>query len=65
MQLFCSTAKVSLSNFIPILYPERFMLCKEVVYNGLRLEVYIPFFIYIRTQSAPLSFFNSNVSSVG
>ena len=49
MQLFCSTAKGSLSKFIPILYPESFMLCKEAVYYGLSLEVYTPFDIQLRT----------------
>ena len=38
-----STAKGFLSNFIPTLHPESFILCKKAVYNGLCLKVYIPF----------------------
>ena len=38
-----STAKGFLSNFIPTLFPESFILCKKAVYNGLCLKVYIPF----------------------
>ena len=41
------------------------MLCKKVVYNDLSLELYTPFDFQLRTKSAVLTFFNSNVSSVG
>ena len=34
---FCSTAKGSLSNFILLLYQERFTLYKKIVYNGLSI----------------------------
>ena len=46
--LLGSTAKESLSNFISILYPESFILCKKAVYNGLSLELYNPFNSHIR-----------------
>ena len=39
------------------------MLLKEVVYNGLSLELNTPCDFQLRTQSVP--FFNSKVSSVG
>ena len=41
------------------------MLCKKTVYNGLSLELYTIFDLQLRTKSVPLSFFDSNVSSVG
>ena len=41
--LLCSTAEGSLSNVIPVLYPESFVLCKKAVYNDLHLELYPPF----------------------
>ena len=41
------------------------MLCEKEVYNGLSLELYTPFDFQLRTQSVLLSFFNSNVPSVG
>ena len=41
------------------------MLCKKAVYDGLSLELFTPFEFQLRTQSISLSFFNSNVSSVG
>ena len=44
----CSTAKRSLSNFIPNLYSECFMLCKKAVYNGLSLKLNIPFDFQLR-----------------
>ena len=47
--MFFSTAKETLSNFIPILYPESLMLCKKAVYDGLCLELYTPFDIQLRT----------------
>ena len=47
--MFCSAAKGSLSNFIPILYPESFMPSKKALYNGLRLELYTPFDFQLRT----------------
>ena len=40
--LFCSTAKRSLLNVIPVLYPESFVLCKKAVYNHLHLDLYPP-----------------------
>ena len=64
-QLFCSTAKGSLSNLIPILYPEICMLCKKPVYDGLSLELHTLFDFQLRTQSVHLPLFNYNVSSVG
>ena len=36
---FFFTANGSPLNFIPVLYPESFMLCKKAVYDGLSLEV--------------------------
>ena len=54
--MFRSTTKESLSNFIPILHPEGFMLCRKAVYNGLSLELYTPFNLHLRTKSVPLSF---------
>ena len=63
--MFCSTAKESLSNFIPTLYPKSFIQCKEAVYNDLGLELYTPFDSQLRTYSVPSCFFNSNVSSFG
>ena len=62
---FLDQAKGSLSNFIPILYLEIFMLCAKAVCNGLRLESKTPFDFQLRTQSVPLSFFNSKRSSFG
>ena len=44
-----SLAKRSLSNFITILYPESFMLCKKEVHNCLSLELYTPFDFQLRT----------------
>ena len=41
------------------------MLCKKAGYTGLSLELNTPFDFQLRTKSVPLSFFNSNVSSVG
>ena len=41
--VFSFTANGFLSNFIPILFPESFMLVKKAVYNGLSLELYTPF----------------------
>ena len=41
------------------------MLCKKAIYNGLSLELNTPFYSQLITQSVPLSFFNSEVSSVG
>ena len=41
------------------------MLCKKEVCNNLRLELDTPYDFQPRTQSVPLSFFNSKVSSVG
>ena len=38
-QLFSSTAKGSLSKFIPILNPENFMLFKKAAYNALSLQI--------------------------
>ena len=38
----------SLSNLIPILYPESFMLFKKGVYNDLSLELYTPFDFQLR-----------------
>ena len=61
----CSTAKVSLSNYSPIIYPESFPLCKKAVYNGLSLELYTLFDFQIRRYSISLSSFNLKVSSVG
>ena len=55
MQLVCSTAKASPSNFFPILYPESFLLYKKAVHNGLSLEAYKPFDLQVRTYSVPLS----------
>ena len=49
----CFTLLVSLSIFIPILYAERFMLCKKALYNGLSLELYTSFDFQLRTQSVP------------
>ena len=40
------------------------MLCKKAVYNGLSLELNAPFDFQLRTESVPLSFFNSKASSV-
>ena len=57
--------KVSLSNFIPFLYLESFMLCKKIVFKGLGLELNTHFDFQLRTESVPLSVLNSNVSSVG
>ena len=62
---FCSIVKESLSNFIPILYSESFMLCKKAVYNGLSLELNTPFEFQLRILLVALSFFNSKVSSFG
>ena len=42
-QLFCSTTRVSLSNFIITQYLESFMLQKKGAYNALSLELYTPF----------------------
>ena len=50
------TAKGPLSIFFPILYSESFILFKKAVYNGLSLELNIPFVFQLRTESAPLSF---------
>ena len=62
--MFDFTAKRSLSNFIPVLYLESFMLFKKAGYNGLSLELYTPFDFQLRTLSVTLSFFNSKTSSV-
>ena len=43
------SAKGSLSNFIPILYSESFMLYKKEVYNGLSLELNTPLDFQLRT----------------
>ena len=48
-----------------MLYSENYMLCKKAIYNGLSLELNTPFDFQLREQSVPLSFFNSNVSTVG
>ena len=42
-ELFHSTAKGSLLNFIPISYPENFTLCKKPRYNDLGSEVSLTF----------------------
>ena len=42
-------SKGSLLNFILILYPESFTLCKKPVYNSLGSEVSIPFDFQLRT----------------
>ena len=55
---FCFTAKGSFPAFIPILYPESFMLCKNAVYNDLSSDVYTLCGFQLRTQSVPLFFFN-------
>ena len=47
--MFCSTAKGSSSNFIPILYLESFVLSKKAVYNGLSLGLHTPFDFQLRT----------------
>ena len=47
--IFRSTAKGSLSNFIPILYWKMFMLCTKAVYKDLSLELNIPFAFQLRT----------------
>ena len=47
--MLCSIAKGSLSNFIPVLYPDSFMLYKKAVYSGLNLELYTPFDFQVRT----------------
>ena len=49
MSLFCSIAKGSLSNFIPILYSESVMLFKKAVYNNLSLELNTQFDFHLRT----------------
>ena len=36
-------AKGSLSNFIPTLYSESFMLCRNAVHTWLSLEINTPF----------------------
>ena len=41
--LFYMAAKMLLSHFIPILYPEGLVLCKKVVCNEVILKVYTPF----------------------
>ena len=51
---FFLTAKGPLSNFIPILYSERFILCKKVVYNDLSLELNTSFDFQLRTLSVRL-----------
>ena len=41
------------------------MLFKKAVYNGLSLELNTPFDFKLKTSPVPLSFFNSNLSSIG
>ena len=41
--------KGALSNFIPILYSESFMLFTKAVFNGLSLELNNPFDFQLRT----------------
>ena len=41
--MFYFTSKTLLSNFISILYPKSFILCRKAAYNGIRLEIYTPF----------------------
>ena len=64
MSLFSSTAKGSLSNFIPILYSASVMLFKKAVYNDLSLELNTQFDFHLRTWLVPLSFLNSKASSI-
>ena len=59
--MFYFTAAGSLSNFIPILYSESFMLGKKAVFNGLSLELNTPFDFELRTLSVLVLFFNSKV----
>ena len=59
------TAKKSLSNFIPILYSESFVLFNKVVYNGLSLELYTPFDFQLKPKSVLLPFLYFKVPSVG
>ena len=61
--IVCSTAEGSILNFIPVLYPERFMLCKKAVNNGLSQQVYIPFSFQLRIQWMPLFSFSTNLIS--
>ena len=56
VQLFSSTYKWSLTNFIHTLYPKSFILCKKAVYNSLSLKVYSPYHFQLRTQKVPLIF---------
>ena len=56
VQLFSSTYKWSLTNFIHTLYPKSFILCKKAVYNSLSLKVYSPYDFQLRTQKVPLIF---------
>ena len=46
---FCSPAKGSLSNYIPCLYQESFVLIKKALCNGVSLEVYAHFNFQLRT----------------
>ena len=41
--LLCYKAKGYLSNFIPNLHSDSFVLCEKAVYNGLSLELDTPF----------------------
>ena len=54
-----------LLDCILILYPESIMLCKKAVCNDIYLEVYTPFDFQPITYLVPLSYFDSNVLSVG